>query len=70
MISDESIKKYMNDYYFHTTINALEQQILGLLKLRWEEHPSDENDKEWLEYTDFILERRKKVGRLKCKKTQ
>lgn len=68
MISDESIQKYMNDYYFDTKMNELEQQILELLLRRQEEHPSEENDAEWLAYTDFIVERRKKAARIKWMK--
>ena len=48
----------MNEYYTETTIHALEQQILSLLKIRQEEYPSEKHDAAWLEYSNFIMKRR------------
>ncbi len=68
MISDNDIKNWMNEYYFDTTLHALEQQILSILKLRQEEYPSDHHNLAWVEYSDFILERRTEESKAKWKR--
>ncbi len=59
-IEDEEIKKYMNDVYFEDCIAGLEIKMLEAFKFRCKYYPYEKNDKEWLNFSYYVIERRKK----------
>lgn len=50
--------KYINKYYLKYFIEKLENHILMIMKIRQEHFPSEKNDREWEEFSEFIIERR------------
>lgn len=59
-ISDNQIKDYVDTYYIESMIENLEIQILALMKARQENIPSEKNDKEWVEFSNYVRNRRKR----------
>lgn len=59
-ISDNQIKDYIDTYYIESIIENLEIQILALMKARQENIPSEKNDKEWVEFSNYVRNRRKR----------
>jgi hypothetical protein len=59
-IEDEDLKEYINRNFAETVIMRAEEQILASLKLMQQFYPSEENDENWLKYSDFIVKRRLK----------
>lgn len=55
---DEEIEKYVNMAFSEEILRRYEEQMLTVLKFRQENYPSKQNDREWLEATDYILKRR------------
>jgi hypothetical protein len=58
MIEDQEITDYINQAFTEEVILRYENQLLHVLKTRYEEYPTPENDKEWLDYTNFFCQRR------------
>ena len=65
-MKDDEIAEYINSALFEQMLQILENDILRILKLRYEKYPTNENDKEWLDYTNFICGKRCKRVRDKC----
>lgn len=59
-ISDEDLKEFINLSMTETVIRNFEDQILGALKLFYETYPIEENDKNWADYSEFVVKRRLK----------
>ena len=57
-IEDEEISSYISNYYFEDLVQFYEHCLLQVMKSRQEKMPSDINDKEWLNFTDFVCSRR------------
>lgn len=58
MISDEEVNKYVNQALTEQVLMNHENEILSLMKFRNENFPSEKNDSEWLDYTNFVCRRR------------
>lgn len=74
-LSDYEINKYINEALTELMIKEYENKILAVMKHRQEKYPSEKNDKEWLDFTNFIcgrrfqqIEKNKKYFREKFKK--
>jgi len=59
-ISDSDLEKYVNKVLTEEIIQGCENQILAVMKHRQERYSSEKNDKEWLEFTNFVCRRRRK----------
>lgn len=59
-ITGKNIKDYIDEYYVESMITTLESQILGLLKARQENIPSAKNDREWLEFSDYVCKKKQR----------
>lgn len=57
-LTDEEIEKYIDEYYCESMIIALETQILYIMKERQKNNPSEKNNREWLEFSDYYIARR------------
>lgn len=57
-ISDEDLENYANEALTKEIIWNCENEILKVMKFRFEKYPTEINDKEWLDYTNFICRRR------------
>ncbi len=60
MITDKKLKEYIDISLAEEIIRSTENHILSILKLRQEHYPSDKHDKEWLDYSNLIANRRYK----------
>ena len=58
MIENQEIQNYVNKAFTEQVIRHYEDQILRVMKHRQEKYPSDKNDKEWLDFTNFVCRRR------------
>lgn len=58
MPTDDQIHEYMNSFYYEFFITQMEDTLLSVMKDRQEKYPSEKNDKNWLDFTDFVLKRR------------
>jgi len=58
MISDKQIEEYVNAAFTEEVIRRYEEQILQVMKKRQEKYPSDQNDSEWLNYSNYVCRRR------------
>lgn len=58
MISDKELNEYVNQAFTEEVIRRYEDQLLGFYKARQEKYPSDKNDKEWLDFTNYVCKRR------------
>lgn len=54
----ECICKFINECSTEDIIKQYENQLLGVLKARQKEYPSKKNDKEWLDFSDYVIKRR------------
>ncbi len=52
------IKDYIDTFYIEGMIENLEIQILALLKAKQENIPSEKNDREWKEFSNYVCKRR------------
>lgn len=59
MISDEAIQEYVNNAFIEQCIINAECALLSFLKLRQEKFPSDKNNEEWLNFSDWVVKRKK-----------
>lgn len=57
-LSDEQINKYVNEAFTEQVIQGYENQMLSVMKHRQEKYPTEKNDREWLDYTNFVCRRR------------
>ena len=57
-ISDSDLKKYVNQAFTEEVIRGYEDQILSVMKHRQEKYPNEKNNREWLEFTNFVCRRR------------
>jgi len=69
-MEDEEIQKYVNQAFAEQIIRGYEDQLLGVMKVRQEKYPSEINDKEWLDFTNFVCSRRCKNVRDKREAAQ
>ena len=60
MIRDSDLQKYVAEALAEQVIRGHEDQILAVMKQLQEKHPSENNDNEWMQYTNFICRRRYK----------
>jgi hypothetical protein len=67
-MEDEEIKKYINVFYIENELRKYETLILEIMKKRQEYYPSDENDKEWLDYSNLFSDRWIKINERKAPK--
>lgn len=58
LMKDEDIERYINQAFTEQVIRRYEEQLLGVMKTRCEKYPTEKNDKEWLDYTNFVCRRR------------
>jgi hypothetical protein len=49
---------YMNESIYEQIIQGYENQLLIIMKTRYEEYPTERNDYEWEELTNFVCRRR------------
>lgn len=61
-LTDEEINQYVNQAFTEEVVQQYENQLLLVMKTRFEKYPTPINDKEWLDYTDFVCRRRCKRG--------
>lgn len=59
-LNDEEMKNYFNVYYTESAIQAQEDVLLRLLKFIYQKYPNEKNNENWLSFTDWVLNRRKK----------
>lgn len=59
-MDDQSIKNYINDYYEETELKHREDIHLSALKFLYEKNPTEQNDKNWLQYSNQVCLRRSK----------
>lgn len=57
-MNDEEIQSYINEAFSEEVIRRYEEQLLSVMKTRYEKYPSDKNDKEWLDFTNYVCRRR------------
>lgn len=57
-ISDCDLEKYVNQAFTETIIQGYENQMLAVMKYRQEKYPNEKNDREWLQFTNFVCRRR------------
>jgi hypothetical protein len=57
-LTDQQINEYINQAFSEELIRRTEDHLLSILKFRQEKYPTEKNDKEWLDYTNFISRRR------------
>lgn len=60
MFSDRALHKYVNEAFTEELVRNYENYILEALKKRREAYPSEQSDREWLEFTDYVLTRRRR----------
>ena len=61
-MKDEEIIGYVNAAFSEEVIRRYEEQLLLVLKFRYEKYPTEQNDAEWLDYTNFVCRRRCRRG--------
>ncbi len=61
-LTDEEINKYVNEAFTTQVIEMYENQILAVMKHRFDKYPTPFNDKEWLDYTNYVCRRRYQKG--------
>jgi hypothetical protein len=61
-MDDENISKFLFDTWIEDEIRYCEDHILQLMKAKQEIYPSEYNDKQWLDFSNFTCQRR-------CKET-
>lgn len=52
------LDKYVNESFTEKVIRRYEEQILSIMKKRYDKYPTEINDNEWLRYTNFVCRRR------------
>lgn len=57
-LSDDQIQSYVNQLFTEQVIQEYENQILAVMKKRQENYPNEQNDREWLAFTNFVCSRR------------
>jgi hypothetical protein len=57
-ITDEQIQEYINQVFTEEVLRRYEEKILGVMKTRYEKYPTERNNTEWLDYTNFVCRRR------------
>lgn len=57
-ISDSDLEKYFNQVFTEEIIRRNEDEIAAVMKRRQEKYPSEKNDREWLEFSNFVCRRR------------
>jgi hypothetical protein len=57
-LPEEEINKFINLNLTEEVIMGYENQILSIMKLRYEKYPTKKNDNEWLDYTNYVCSRR------------
>lgn len=57
-LTHEQITDYINQSFTEDVIRKYEDQLLRVMKTRYEKYPTKKNDQEWLEYTNFVCRRR------------
>ena len=55
----DKIEKYINEYYMENYICECEERLLYALKMRQEKFPSQKHDKEWDEFSVWVINRKK-----------
>ena len=57
-ITDKQITDYINENWSEMYITRMEDELLRAFKMRQEYLPSEQNDKDWSTFTDFVTQRR------------
>jgi hypothetical protein len=57
-LTDEQIQHYINSTLCENAIQFHENEILNVMKVHYENYPTEKNDLEWLNYTNFVCKRR------------
>jgi len=57
-ITDEQLQEYVNKSFTEEVILRYEEQILAVMKTRYDKYPTERNNYEWLDYTNFVCRRR------------
>ena len=57
-LTDKEINEYVDQAFTEEVIQQYENQILLVMKTRFEKYPTSINDQEWLDYTNFVCTRR------------
>jgi hypothetical protein len=58
-ITDLEIEKYIDDFHFESFLREYEEKMLKALKLRYEKYPTEKNNQEWLELSNYVCKRAK-----------
>jgi hypothetical protein len=58
LISDEELQEYVNKFFSEEVIQQYENQLLSVMKFRYKKYPTEINDKEWLDFTNYVCCRR------------
>lgn len=57
-LSQEELNRYVNEALPEACIRTKEDELLEIMKLLNEAHPSPENDKTWYDFSEFVIQRR------------
>jgi len=58
-ITDLEIEKFIDDFHFASFLNEYEDKMLEAFKLRYEKYPTEKNNQEWLEFSNYVCKRAK-----------
>lgn len=58
-MNDAVIKDYMDSFYIESCISFREEEFLAILKERQTRFPSEENDKDWQQFTEWVIRRKR-----------
>lgn len=67
-ISDEDLKKFIDDVITQQLLEQYEDKILEILKYTQDQYPCEGNDKDWLDYSNFFCEKRANRIKRSCDK--
>lgn len=61
-MEDEELNKYINNALTAQLIRNEEDHLLSIYKFRQGKYPSEKNDREWLDFTNYVCRRRSQEG--------
>lgn len=58
MISDKALTTYINEAFTEHMIRNHEDKILSIMRIRQKIYPSECSDREWLDFSNYVIRRR------------
>lgn len=58
MLDESAMQKYVTEAFAEQLLRAAEDNVLKIMKQRYEAIPTEKNDQEWLDYSNFVCRRR------------